>query len=162
MIGSLAQLHVQGGTTDWSALFEGCRRVDLPTYAFQRKQYWLSSSPAAMEVQVPSADQPAGDDHPGALSDMLSTLPDAEAEALVLDEVLRRIAIVLGHASGETLDPDREFKDLGFDSLLSVELSKRLAAATGLRLRANLALRYPTARLVAGHIMSSMAGDPHP
>jgi acyl transferase domain-containing protein len=158
MVGSLAQLHVLGGAVDWGALFGARRRVDLPTYAFQRRRYWLNSSPAAaVAAEVPSTEQPADDVHPGALSDLLAALPDDEAQALVLDQVLERIAVVLGHASGDAIDPDQDFSDLGFNSVLAVELSKRLATATGLRLRANLVLLYPTARLVAGYVMSSMA-----
>ncbi|WP_372352922.1 acyl carrier protein [Streptomyces sp. KL116D] len=38
---------------------------------------------------------------------------------------------------------------MGFDSLLSVELSKRLSASAGLRLRANLVLRHPSPRRIA-------------
>ncbi|MGC5562271.1 type I polyketide synthase [Streptomyces sp. FR-108] len=164
LTGSLAQLHVRGGAVDWSALFGARRRTDLPTYAFQRRRYWLDSPHPAMAAEEEpssagtSSTEPAEDaDQPVSLADRLSALPDDEAEALVLDHVLQRITVVLGRTANEHIDPDQEFKDLGFDSLLALELSKRLAAATGLRLRANLALRYPTARLVAGHITSSMA-----
>src|ERR1700683_2575516 len=38
---SMAQVWVAGGAVDWSRWFPGPRnRVDLPTYAFQRKRYW--------------------------------------------------------------------------------------------------------------------------
>ncbi|MET7298774.1 type I polyketide synthase [Embleya sp. NPDC005575] len=157
VVGSLAQLHVRGGAVDWSALFGVRRRVDLPTYAFRRQRYWLNSSHTAVTVEVPSTEPPAADDPPVTLSELLSTVPDGDVEALVLDHVLKKVAVVLGHPSAETIDPDQEFKDIGFDSLLSVELSKRLAATTGLKLRANLVLRHPTPRRIAGHVMSSLA-----
>ncbi|GHI01837.1 hypothetical protein AQI88_16865 [Streptomyces cellostaticus] len=40
---SLADAQVNGATPDWEAVFadRGARRVDLPTYAFQRQSYWL-------------------------------------------------------------------------------------------------------------------------
>ncbi|MFI6339610.1 type I polyketide synthase [Streptomyces sp. NPDC050535] len=161
VVGSLAQLHVRGGAVDWGALLGTRRRVDLPTYAFQRQRYWLNSSHGAVATEAAPVELPTADDHSVPLPDRLATLPDGEAAALVLGHVLEKVAVVLGHPSAETIDPDREFGDMGFDSLLSVELSKRLAATTGIQLRANVVLRYPTPRLISGHIISSMA-DRHP
>jgi len=42
---SLAEAHAGGVTVDWGAFFAGtgAKRVDLPTYPFQRKRYWLDS-----------------------------------------------------------------------------------------------------------------------
>ena len=41
----LARVDCDGVSVDWPALFagSGVRRVGLPTYAFQRERYWLSS-----------------------------------------------------------------------------------------------------------------------
>ncbi|MER5791295.1 type I polyketide synthase [Streptomyces sp. NPDC001980] len=38
---SLAELHVTGVPVDWSAAFPAAQLVELPTYAFQHKRYWL-------------------------------------------------------------------------------------------------------------------------
>ncbi|WP_209442719.1 acyltransferase domain-containing protein, partial [Streptomyces resistomycificus] len=40
LAGALAQLHVRGARVNRDALFTTRRRVDLPTYAFQRRRYW--------------------------------------------------------------------------------------------------------------------------
>jgi acyl transferase domain-containing protein/acyl carrier protein len=47
-IGALAEMWVRGVNVDWGTLYQGseARRVDLPTYAFQRQHYWLGASPA--------------------------------------------------------------------------------------------------------------------
>ncbi|MFG2004664.1 type I polyketide synthase [Spirillospora sp. NPDC048911] len=158
VVGSLARLHVQGGAVDWSALFGTRRRVELPTYAFQRRRYWLDPPRTVVEAEPPS-DEPVEDgEEPVALRDRISGLPEDEATALVLDHVRMKIAAVLGHPSAASVDPDQEFLTMGFDSLLAVDLSKRLAATTGVRLRANVVLRHPTPRLVAGHILTLVAG----
>ncbi|MDT5030325.1 MAG: hypothetical protein QOC94_496, partial [Actinoplanes sp.] len=38
---SAAALHVSGVAVDWDPLLAGGRRIDLPTYAFQRQRHWL-------------------------------------------------------------------------------------------------------------------------
>ncbi|MFE6489243.1 acyltransferase domain-containing protein, partial [Streptomyces sp. NPDC057757] len=43
LLTAVGRLHTGGVPVDWARLFEGrgARRVDLPTYAFQREHYWL-------------------------------------------------------------------------------------------------------------------------
>ncbi len=52
---AVGQLHTHGVSPDWQALFPGARRVDLPTYAFQRQRYWLEGT-AALDVSSAGLD----------------------------------------------------------------------------------------------------------
>ncbi|MGP4028917.1 SDR family NAD(P)-dependent oxidoreductase [Actinomadura sp. 3N407] len=52
LLASFAEAHVNGATVDWTrVLAPGTRRVELPTYAFQRGRYWLTPSAATGDVR---------------------------------------------------------------------------------------------------------------
>ncbi|MCV7078605.1 SDR family oxidoreductase, partial [Mycobacterium szulgai] len=42
MANALAQLHTHGHSPSWSALYPGAQAVELPTYPFQHRPYWLA------------------------------------------------------------------------------------------------------------------------
>ncbi|MER7156875.1 acyltransferase domain-containing protein, partial [Streptomyces lydicus] len=50
LLTSAAELYVTGVPVDWTPFLagEGVRRVDLPTYAFQRERFWLEASASAV------------------------------------------------------------------------------------------------------------------
>nr|WP_309302257.1 SDR family NAD(P)-dependent oxidoreductase [Streptomyces sp. NBRC 110611] len=90
LLTALAQLHVTGVAVDWSGIFAGtgARRVDLPTYPFQREWYWPEAGPAGHSQDGP---QEPGDaefwdaverEDLSSLSDRLE-LDDAALSALV-------------------------------------------------------------------------------
>ncbi|WP_335984737.1 hypothetical protein, partial [Streptomyces sp. CA2R106] len=50
LLRSLGQAHVGGLPVDWRRVVPVGVTVDLPTYAFQRRRYWLESAGAAPVV----------------------------------------------------------------------------------------------------------------
>ncbi|MFD3843693.1 SDR family NAD(P)-dependent oxidoreductase, partial [Streptomyces sp. NPDC058642] len=87
---------------------------------------------------------------------------DTKERLALFEELVRgHVAEVLAHGSSVevTVDADRDFNDLGFDSLTAVELRNRLGAVTGLRLPTSLVFDYPSPRALATHLNSRLAPD---
>ncbi|MFD5655838.1 type I polyketide synthase, partial [Streptomyces sp. NPDC127039] len=155
VLSALATVHVRGGHVDWVAGLGrwGGRAVGLPTYAFQRQRYWLdtargpATAPPAITLAAPVAEEPVPEVRP------------ALDPAGLLDLVRTQTAIVLGHVTGDAVDAERSFKDLGFDSPASVELRDRLQAATGLSLPSALVYNHPTPDAVVRLLRERLTGE---
>ncbi|WP_439677890.1 SDR family NAD(P)-dependent oxidoreductase [Embleya sp. MST-111070] len=189
---AVARVHGAGVPVDWSPLLGGepVRRVELPTYAFQRRRHWVGGPvPAAAAVATagPGADGaavgPAGaldpvgavdpvdpeQDHgdeaeeSGARGEWvrrLRPLDDKRRRALVVELVCRHSAEVLEYDAGESVEPDLSFKEHGHNSLTSVELRDRLGTETGLSLPASLVYDHPTPVAMARYLVDALLGDP--
>ncbi|MFC9653414.1 type I polyketide synthase, partial [Streptomyces sp. NPDC056937] len=93
------------------------------------------------------------------LRQRLAELPEAERGAYVRDLLRGQVAAVLGHSDAGAIDDDRAFRDLGFDSLTTLELRNGLAAATGLSLPVSLVYDRPTPREMADFLLAELLGS---
>lgn len=95
--------------------------------------------------------------HTASFLERLRRLDAAGRTRAVLDLVHSEAAYVLGlSAPAPSLEPSRSFKQLGFDSLMAVELRNRIARATGLRFEANLMFDHPTPAAVCDFIATRL------
>ncbi|MHC3411343.1 type I polyketide synthase [Streptomyces sp. DT17] len=174
---ALAQLHVHGVPVAWRRLAGGprSRMAPLPTYAFQRRRYWLTDVPRLQDVTpgpvAGGADSASGAGEAGAgeagtggagAASPERTLVGAGAELAAL--VREQVARVLGHGTGQDVAARLSFKELGFDSLMGVELSDLLGRATGTTLPSTLIFDHSTPDALITHLrneLSTGAGAGH-
>ncbi len=91
------------------------------------------------------------------LRERLIGLSETERRRAVLELVRAEVATVLGHASSAAIDASRAFNELGFDSLLAVELRNRLSKVTGLPLPSTLVFDHPTPMALADLVLGELA-----
>ncbi|MFD3556733.1 SDR family NAD(P)-dependent oxidoreductase [Streptomyces goshikiensis] len=112
-------------------------------------------------VRAPARRAVRGADGPAdGLARRLARVPAAEQEEILLELVRTHLASVLGYGPGQPVDRSRAFKDLGFDSLTSVELRNRLNEATGLRLPATVLFDHPTPDALVRRLRTEFTSDP--
>ncbi len=155
LTGALAQAYVQGVPVDWRAVFagQGARRVDLPTYAFQREHYW-PDVPALGAGDVTMAGL-GTTDHP--LLGAAAELPDSGGYVFTGRLALSTHPWLADHAvMGSVLLPGTAFVELavrageqvGCDLLEELTLAAPLVLPEqgGVQLRLTVAAADPSGR----------------
>ncbi|PPK66165.1 type I polyketide synthase [Actinokineospora auranticolor] len=161
LLSALATAFTRGVELDWSAITPG-RPVSLPTYAFQRRRHWVGATPSPRTTDTGPGTDSAAEARPeapteGTAAPVLGSAP-ANALRSALDLVLAQTAAVAGLGDPGEVDRDATFRDLGFDSMASVELRDRIAEAAGVRLAAGLLFDHPTPAAVAAHVRDLLDG----
>ncbi|MGW3078797.1 type I polyketide synthase, partial [Kitasatospora sp. NPDC001132] len=147
---ALVTAHVQGAQVDWRGGFfaeAGARRVDLPTYAFDREWFWLHSPAATGDVQ--SAGLGAAD-HP--LLGAAVSLADADGVLFTGRLSLQSHAWLADHAVlGSVILPGTAF----------VELAVRAGDQVGCSLVEELTLEAPLVLPESGGVQVQVrVGEP--
>ncbi|RKT54433.1 type I polyketide synthase [Saccharothrix australiensis] len=142
-------LFADGGNVTWRELFTGLRRAELPTYAFQRRRYWLDGG----GVHVPA---PRRAEEPELRSRLAGLTGPARTE-VIAEVVSRELVSALGRQEGGIGAGDT-FTELGLNSLSALELRTRLNALTGARLPATALFDHPTVDGLAG-VIDELVGE---
>jgi acyl transferase domain-containing protein/thioesterase domain-containing protein/acyl carrier protein len=148
------------GPQEGLELFDAARADGAPllapagfNLAALREQAIAGMLPAILRglVRLPEAE--AGD---AALLARLQGLSAEQRRETVLEVVREQAAVALGHASAADVDPDLFVQELGLDSLGTVELRNRVAAATGVEVPMLALADHPTLSGVASYVLAQL------
>ncbi|EXU62710.1 polyketide synthase, partial [Streptomyces sp. PRh5] len=134
-------------------------RLDIPTLRAQGAELppvFRNVVPHVMTRRTARSEQSVS--LPDELRRRLVGLPQTAQDEMLLELVRVQIAAALGHATADTVNTRQPFKELGFDSLMAVDLRNRLTAETGLRLSATLIFDYPTPMALVAHLRDELLG----
>ncbi|MFF0011805.1 SDR family NAD(P)-dependent oxidoreductase [Streptomyces sp. NPDC005374] len=93
---------------------------------------------------------------PGAWRKTLLATPDADRESVLAGLLRAELAAVLGFPDADAFPADREFGQLGFDSLTALQFRNRLSAFTRVRLAPSVVLEHPTLKGLAVHVLAAL------
>jgi acyl transferase domain-containing protein/SAM-dependent methyltransferase/acyl carrier protein len=82
----------------------------------------------------------------------LQAVPEAQREASLQELIRETVGRILGLTAGTLPAPNAPLRELGLDSLMTIELRNALATACGSRLPATLVFEHPTCTALAAHL----------
>lgn len=88
-----------------------------------------------------------------ALVEKITEAPPAERVGLLVKHIQQESAAVLGLDPSQPIDPHAPLSDLGFDSLMAVELANRFTSASGVSLSLTMLFDYPTVHAMSEYIV---------
>ncbi|WP_156107392.1 SDR family NAD(P)-dependent oxidoreductase, partial [Streptomyces violaceusniger] len=150
----LRETHLAIADLDWERF--------VPSYVAVRGSRLLDEVPEArriLEAAIGGGTAAQFETGGSELRERLAGMSEAEQERALLDLVTTQVAMVLGFPSVESVESQRAFRELGFDSLTAVELRNRLDAATGLRLPATIVFDHPTPVALARRLRTDVVQD---
>ncbi|MFI9261917.1 type I polyketide synthase [Streptomyces sioyaensis] len=132
--------------------------VDVDWDRFARVFASNRPSPLLGHLTEPAA---AADEAPARteLAERLAALDAETRRGALLDLVRAEVAGVLGHATSQAVAVDRAFTDMGFDSLMAVELRTRLGVVSGLALPTTLVFDHPSPAEVTDFLCARFEPD---
>ncbi|MGV0771748.1 type I polyketide synthase [Mycobacterium syngnathidarum] len=163
LLDTLARLYTYGLSPTWLiSPATTHRRIELPPYAFQGQRFWLAAAepgPASLQNEdtvTDAATFSATDAIP--LRQRLATMASSEQLEALRDAVLVETVTALGHTGAITETAETPFIEMGFDSVISIRLCRRLRMLTGLELSITAAVDHPTPASMAEFLHTQLAG----
>lgn len=172
--GELGQYLERGGfqsftTTQALGTLEGLLRHDFDQVMAASMDWhkWAQVNPLGTAASrrfrdlVAERDMPSAGDAGPASDSALSRLGDAapaDRLAVLSDHLVQKIARVLG-TTPQKIDPERPFTELGFDSLMAVELGTAIRAELGVKVPVVAILQGTNAHSLAERVLGQLTLD---
>lgn len=174
ILSGLSNLYVNGFNPDWNKFDQDYVRnkIDIPTYAFQRKKYWLDRNIRSIEPYTTvnnnelKTDKTTNQDAPTLqnnksdnqfVQSLLNTSANLRKDSIA--ELLKNeIRKILGLSHAVSIDPNAGLMSMGMTSLLAGELINALTKVIGPALKETLPktlmFSYPTVNDIADYLLS--------
>jgi acyl carrier protein len=137
----------------------GVLPIDWPTF---RRQWEAGRVPPLWQEIVGGVTASVGPQRGvtpvASLAERLARTPVERQRGVVLNLVSDQVRKVLGLGAGHMIDPDQGLRDLGMDSLMSVELRNALQANLGRPLPSTLAFDHPTVASLTDYLAEKVLG----
>lgn len=173
LLSSLVQFDIRGEDIDWHSFYNpGSRkrtsRVILPTYPFHRKRYWRDNLVSrVLTTQCSTTTRTANDP-----ADRQTGMPDRvkktdkedkmdhlERMEKIIVQLKEMVYTIAGINPGD-IDGDADLLELGLDSLMLVELRRKIAGQYGVDVTLNqFFMELTTPGRVAKYIMEQLPGE---
>jgi acyl transferase domain-containing protein len=169
LLEAAGRLWVQGVQLDWPALHGHQRRhrVSLPTYPFERRRHWIDPLPATMETGTQRTKPSAGLQSARLDREDAGTPTELAAPATATStSIAERLQTLLASVSGipaSDIDAASSFLELGFDSMLLVQVSVALAKSFNIDIPFRMLLEdVPTPSAVAAYVEAHLQESTSP
>ncbi|MEH0972254.1 SDR family NAD(P)-dependent oxidoreductase [Micromonospora sp. CPCC 205546] len=147
-------LGLPGVSVAWSA--PGFARPPAARRSALLDAALAAGEPCVVAARPVLAAGAGADGAPSALAERLLATPADDRLGLLRDVVRTATGEVLRDQAPATIEGDTPFRQLGYDSLVAVQLRNRLCAETGLNLPASLVFDYPTPDILASHLLDAL------
>jgi acyl transferase domain-containing protein/acyl-CoA synthetase (AMP-forming)/AMP-acid ligase II len=149
LLNALAQVHLHGAPVDWKGFDRDYSRtvVTAPTYPFERRRHWIGAphapespapgnggAPAVASAPPPAASAPAatsgnGMDGSAAVTrEQVLSVPSEARQRLLERYLCEEVSRALGLQT-DALEPSRPLTDMGLDSIMMLDIRKRVERA---------------------------------
>jgi len=125
-----------------------------PSFTSGRPSHLFDEVPEVRRLNRTDAATPAS----GVFAASLRDLPADEQRRSVLELVRTQAALVLGHSTVNAVPVGLPFREMGFDSLMAVELRDRLSRLTDVPLPATIVFDHPDPTALAAYLHSTVLG----